>query len=290
MPTQFAVDPRPASTVVVLRDTSAGPEAFMVRRHEGTAFMGGAHVFPGGRVDASDHHADTTWCDGLEHAQRQLASVTADEARAYHVAAARELFEEAGVLLARSANGQFVSLAGADAHARFKQYRSDVHKGTATLRAIVEREALRLAVDSLMLFAHWVTPPIDTRQFDTRFFVTRVPPEQTPAHDETETTHSGWMTSSGAIRQSQSGAIVLPPPTWTTLRELEPFRSVDAALAWARRREVVRRQPELLEEQGRRMLVIPGDPLHPDPPPRDAPVETRFVFAGDRWRPERART
>jgi len=188
----------------------------MVRRHEGTAFMGGAHVFPGGRVDASDHHADTTWCDGLEHAQRQLASVTADEARAYHVAAARELFEEAGVLLARSANGQFVSLAGADAHARFKQYRSDVHKGTATLRAIVEREALRLAVDSLMLFAHWVTPPIDTRQFDTRFFVTRAPPEQTPAHDETETTHSGWMTPSGAIRQSESGAIVLPPPTWTT--------------------------------------------------------------------------
>jgi len=200
------------------------------------------------------------------------------------------LFEEAGVLLARSANGQFVSLAGADAHARFKQYRSDVHKGAATLRAIVEREGLRLAVDSLMLFAHWVTPPIDRRQFDTRFFVARVPPEQTPAHDETETTDGGWMTPSDAIRQSESGAIVLPPPTWTTLRELEPFRSVDAALAWARRREVVRRQPELVEEQGRRMLVIPGDPLHPDPPPRDAPVETRFVFAADRWRPERART
>src|SRR5438067_1454977 len=103
-------------------------------------------------------------------------------------------------------------------------------------------------------------------------------------------TRSGWMKPAGAIRQSQTGAIVLPPPTWTTLRELEPVRSVDAALAWARRREVVRRQPELLEEQGRRMLVIPGDPLHPDPPPRDAPVETRFVFAGDRWRPERART
>jgi len=290
VPTQFAVDPRPASTVVVLRDTADGPEVFMVRRHEGTAFMGGAHVFPGGRVDASDHHADATWCDGLEHAQRQLRSLTADEALAYHVAAARELFEEAGVLLARSADGQFVSLAGADAHARFKQYRSDVHKGVTTLRAMIEREALRLSVDSLMLFAHWVTPPIDTRQFDTRFFVTRVPPEQTPAHDETETTHSGWMTPSDAIRQSEASAIVLPPPTFTTLRELEPFRSVDAALAWAERRDVVRRQPELVEEDGRRMLVLPGDPLHPDPPPRDAPVETRFVFVDHRWRPERART
>src|SRR5207302_4654948 len=209
--------------------------------------MGGAHVFPGGRVDASDHHADTTWCDGLEHAQRQLASVTADEARAYHVAAARELFEEAGVLLARSANGQFVSLAGADAHARFKQYRSDVHKGAATLRAIVERETLRLAVDSLMLFAHWVTPPIDTRQFDTRFFVTRVPPQQTPAHDETETTHSVWITAAEAIARCRRDEIMLPPPTWTTLREIEPFHSVDDTIAWARQRHIVRLEPRFLE-------------------------------------------
>ena len=290
MPTQFVVDPRPASTVVVLRDTSGGPEVFMVRRREGTAFMGGAHVFPGGRVDASDHHADATWCDGLEHAQRHLRSLTADDALAYHVAAARELFEEAGILLARSADGGFVSLAGGDTHARFKQYRSAVHEGSATLRAIIEREALRLSVDSLTLFAHWVTPPIDTRQFDTRFFITRVPPEQTPAHDETETTHSGWMTPSDAIGQSEVGAIVLPPPTWTTLRELEPFRSVDAALAWAGRRDVVRRQPELVEEDGRRMLVLPGDPLHPDPPLRDAPAETRFVLVDHRWHPERART
>jgi 8-oxo-dGTP pyrophosphatase MutT (NUDIX family) len=262
----------------------------MVRRHEGTAFMGGAHVFPGGRVDASDQGAEPSWCDGLEHAEQQLPALPRSEALAYHVAAARELFEEAGVLLARDAEGRFVSLAGVDTHARFKQYRSAVHKGASPLRTILERERLRLAIDTLVLFAHWVTPPIDTRQFDTRFFVTRVPPEQTPAHDETETTHSGWMTPSEAIRQSESGAIVLPPPTWTTLRELEPFESVAAALAWARRRHVVRRQPELLEDEGRRMLVIPGDPLHPDPAPADEPIETRFVFIDDRWRAERART
>ena len=262
----------------------------MVRRHEATAFMGGAHVFPGGRVDASDHNADASWCDGLDHAVRQLAGLPAGEALAYHVAAARELFEEAGVLLARGGDGRFVSLAGADAHARFKQYRSDVHSGAAPLGAIVKREGLRLAIDTLVMFAHWVTPPIDARQFDTRFFVTRVPPQQTPAHDESETTHSGWMTPAEAIRQSESGGIVLPPPTWTTLRELEPFESVDAALAWARKRHVVRRQPELFEAEGRRMLVLPGDPLHPDPPPAEVPIETRFVFTDRRWRPERART
>jgi hypothetical protein len=81
------------------------------------------------------------------------------------------------VLLARDAGGNFVSLTGDEVHARFNAYRLDVHGGRATLRSIVEREQLRLALDALVLFAHWVTPPIDTRQFDTRFFMARVPPE-----------------------------------------------------------------------------------------------------------------
>jgi 8-oxo-dGTP pyrophosphatase MutT (NUDIX family) len=273
---------------VVLRDSASGPEVFLVRRHEGTAFMGGAHVFPGGRVDAPDHEADEAWCDGLAHASRQLAGLPPAEAAAYHIAAARELFEEAGVLLARNARGEFVSLAGAADHARFKQARTDVHGGTATLRAVIAREHLRLALDALVLFAHWVTPPIDTRQFDTRFFMTRVPPDQTPAHDETETTHSVWMTPAGAIAKSQQREIVLPPPTWSTLRELEPFSSVDDALAWAARRRVVRREPTLLEQDGVRMLLVPGDPLHPDPAGDEPLAETRFVFVDRGWRAERS--
>src|SRR5262249_42089724 len=119
----IAADPRPAATVVVLRDSSTGPEVFMVRRHERTAFMGGAHVFPGGRVDAADHDADDTWCDGIESAVESSVRLQADwrdDAVAYHVAAARELFEEAGVLLARHAAGEFGPLAAADDHARFK--------------------------------------------------------------------------------------------------------------------------------------------------------------------------
>ena len=262
----------------------------MVRRHADTAFMGGAHVFPGGRVDEADHGASDTWCDGVAHAERQLTPLPPRDALAYHVAAVRELFEEAGVLLARHPAGEFVSLAGADVHARFKQDRIDVHGGQVTLRAVVERERLRLALDALLSFAHWVTPPIDTRQFDTRFFMTRVPPRQTPAHDDTETTHSAWVRPADAIAQAQRGDIVLPPPTWTTLRELEPFGSVEDALAWARGHTVVRRMPALLEQDGRRMLLLPGDPLHPDPGGAEPPVETRFVFTDRRWRAERPRT
>ena len=259
----------------------------MVRRHESTAFMGGAHVFPGGRVDAADHDGDVAWCDGIDHAERQLPDVPAREARAYHVAAARELFEEAGVLLARAADGQFVSLAGTDVHARYRAYRHEVHQSAASLRHVLGREHLRLALDALVLFAHWVTPPIDTRQFDTRFFLTRVPPAQTPAHDETETTHSAWATPAEAIRQAQAGEIVLPPPTWTTLRELEPFGAVEAALAWGRARRVERRQPAVLERDGQRMLLLPGDPLFPGPSGGERPIETRFVLVDRRWRAER---
>jgi len=286
----IVADPRPAATVVVLRDSPAGPEVFMVRRHADTAFMGGAHVFPGGRVDEADYSADAAWCDGIAHAARQLAGLAPSEALAYHVAAARELFEEAGVLLARHAGGELVSLSGADVRERFTQDRIDVHGGKATLRAVIEREHLRLALDALVSFAHWVTPPVDTRQFDTRFFMTRVPPHQSPVHDDTETTHSTWLRHADAIAQAVSGAIVLPPPTWTTMRELERFGSVDAALAWARTRTIVRRMPMVVEQGGRRMLVLPGDPLHPDAAGEEPPVETRFVFVDRRWRAERSRT
>ena len=287
MPDPIVANPRPAATVVVLRDGPGGPEVFMVRRHEGTAFMGGAHVFPGGRVDAADGDADPTWCDGVEHAVGQLCSLAPAEALAYHVAAARELFEEAGVLLARHPNGDYVSLAAPADHERLKRDRTLVHEGTTTLRAVVEREGLRLALDALVMFSHWVTPPIDSRQFDTRFFMTRVPPHQTPAHDETETTHSLWVRPADAIAQAGRDEIVLPPPTWSTLREIETFETVKEALSWARARTVIRRMPKAIEQDGHRMLLLPGDPLHPDPGGDDLPRETRFVLIDWRWRAAR---
>jgi len=123
--------------------------------------------------------------------------------------------------------------------------------------------------------------------------MTRAPAEQTPAHDETETTHSTWLTAAEALAQARAGAIVLPPPTWTTLRELEPFATLDEAMAWARCRRVERRQPKLHVEPGdagRRMLLLPGDPLYPEATTVDPPVETRFVFVDRLWRAERART
>jgi 8-oxo-dGTP pyrophosphatase MutT (NUDIX family) len=260
---------------------------FLVRRHHAVAFMAGAHVFPGGRVDPSDHTANDAWCDGIAEARRQIPGLTADEALAFHVAAARELFEEAGVLLARDQSGEFVSLASSEDRARFKAYRHAVHGSERTLREIVEHERLRLALDAMVAFAHWVTPPVDTRRFDTRFFVTRVPPLQAPAHDESETTHSDWITPRAALEAARRDEIVLPPPTWATLRELEPFASVDEALAFAHQRAIHRREPILIHDDQSRVLVMPGDPLHPEAEP--VAFETRFRWVDDRWRAERSR-
>ncbi|MGE5245402.1 MAG: NUDIX hydrolase [Betaproteobacteria bacterium] len=274
-----------------MRDGARAPEIFMVRRHEGTAFMGGAWVFPGGRVDAADvGAADDTWCDGAAQAAGALAGVPAPEATGFFVAAARELFEEAGVLLAREAAGGFCRISDEDSHLRIRQLRLEVHGGSLTLRQVVERERLRLALDALVPLAHWVTPPVDTRRFDTRFFAARVPPAQTPAHDAAETTHGIWTTAADAVARCEQGEIVLPPPTWTTLRELERFTSVDEALTWARRRRIVRREPQLVERDGHRLLLLAGDPLRPELAGDERPLETRFVLTGGVWRAERPRT
>jgi 8-oxo-dGTP pyrophosphatase MutT (NUDIX family) len=277
----------PAATVIVLRDTVNGPEVFLVRRHHAVAFMAGAHVFPGGRVDDSDSAADAAWCDGIVEAGAKLRGVEPAASLAFHVAAARELFEEAGVLLARDRTGAHVSLADPADHERFRVHRAELNAGRRSLREIVTSEGLRLALDALVHYAHWVTPPIEIRRFDTRFFIARVPPHQTPVHDDHEATDSLWIRPSDAIAAVRSSHIVLPPPTWASLRELERFTSVAAALRWAETRTVHRREPKVTSDaDGTRRIVLPGDPLLPEPEP--VAYETRFVLSDGCWRPEPA--
>ena len=257
----------------------------MVRRHHAIAFMAGAHVFPGGRVDERDRLADDRWCDGLKEARTNIPGVDADAAVSFHVAAVRELFEEAGVLLARVPSRGFVSLSRSDDHQRFAGYRADLNASRCSLQSIVTEEGLRVALDCLTHYAHWVTPPVDVKRFDTRFFITRVPPEQTPVHDDHEATDSVWITPDAALSAVGRRELILPPPTWATLRELQRFESVDDALCWARARTVYRREPRvILEADGVRRIVLPGDPEMPEPDP--VPFETRFVLADGRWTPE----
>jgi hypothetical protein len=178
-----------------------------------------------------------------------------------------------------------VSLTAADDHERFTSRRAELNGGRRGFREIVVGEGLRLALDSLVHYAHWVTPPVDVRRFDTRFFVARVPPHQTPVHDNREATDSIWIRPADAIARAGRGEIVLPPPTWATLRELEPFGSVEAALSWSGARTIYRREPKVIvEDNGVRRIVLPGDASLPEPEP--VAFETRFVLADGRWSPE----
>jgi 8-oxo-dGTP pyrophosphatase MutT (NUDIX family) len=278
-------DPRPASTVVLSRPAPPGLEIFLVRRHDNIAFMGGAHVFPGGRVDPSDHAADATaWCDGVSHAVTRMRDRRADEAIAFHVAAVRELFEEAGVLLARDTDGGFVRTDGA-AESRFLGYRHDMTQRRLTLRALAEREGLRIALDALAMFAHWVTPDVETRRFDTHFFFAVLPAAQIAAHDQHETTEGMWIDPGDAIERCRRGEIALPPPTWTTLRMLSRFATTEEAWRWAQSHRVPRVQPHAIERgDGTRVVMLPGDPGCAAVDGFEA-AEKRFLLENGRWLP-----
>jgi 8-oxo-dGTP pyrophosphatase MutT (NUDIX family) len=263
--------PLPAATVVVMRDAAPAPEIFMVRRHEQTAFMGGAFVFPGGRVDPSDEP-----CEGVDGTAGDRPRREPAVAPAYRAAALRELFEEAGVLLARDRSGAFVTAADPRQRERLERARSEVHGGLMTMREVAERENLTLALDALVEWAWWVTPPVDTRRFDTRFFLARMPTGQTSAHDDHETIDSRWTTAAAALAADRRNEIVLPPPTWMTLRELLRFATVSEALTAAAARPIVRREPLVLQDNGARWLQMPAAP------PVAGPVT--FKMIAGQWR------
>ncbi len=279
---------RPAATVVLLRDdvVRSGFEVFFVRRHDNMAFMGGAYAFPGGRVDPADIvPLDVDWCSGAPAAAARLRDLAPDEALGYHVAALRELFEESGVLLARGGDGQPLRAFPPALGARLVEARRALANRTATLSSIVTDAGVRLAPDLLVPLSHWVTPEIEPRRFDTRFFIARVPAGQVPVHDSTETTDSEWLAPAAAIDRHRRNDIWLPPPTWTTIRELERFTTVDDVFAWAGSRPIVRLQPAYVQRAGVTMLTLPGDPLQPADSDVEVPEETRFVLRDGRFYP-----
>jgi 8-oxo-dGTP pyrophosphatase MutT (NUDIX family) len=273
----------PASTVVLARPASGGFDVFLVRRHDKVAFMGGAHVFPGGRVDDADHLAEPArWCDGVDAAMSRMRGRPAEQAIAFHVAAIRELFEEAGVLLARDSDG-FVS--GRAPDGRLDAWRREMLEHRLTMRELAGREHLRFALDALALFGHWITPDIEARRFDTYFFFAVAPDAQDAAHDEGETTQGTWMSPQEALERCARGEIALPPPTWTTLRAMSQRQNVDDAWAWASFQPVPCVQPRVVERgDGARIIALPGDPLCPPVEGFEA-LEKRFLLEGGRWRP-----
>lgn len=166
---------------------------------------------------------------------------------------------------------------------------SDAEEATyrmAAVRELQEEANVYLSVDDLHPYAHWVTPEIETRRFDTRFFLAKMPPGQDARHDEGETTALEWWSPREAIERFQRRELLLPPPTWTTIRQLATRSSLADVFAWAQTRTIVRVMPGFLKNGDEVMLTLPGDPLFPTIPGWEVPEETRFVLeAGARWQP-----
>jgi 8-oxo-dGTP pyrophosphatase MutT (NUDIX family) len=223
-----------AATVMVL-DERPELRVLMLRRRRGSAFVGGMTLFPGGGVDAGDAAADVeSLCPALREARASERLGLDRGGLAYWVAAIRETFEEAGVLLAGAAgSGAPLDLSDAARARRFAAHRDDVDRGRVAFLEVVRREQLVLAVASMAYVARWITPPGAPRRYDTRFFLARLPVGQTPLHDDREAVHSEWLAPAAALEGFASGELAMLPPTVGMLRILAGFESSDAAMAAA---------------------------------------------------------
>jgi 8-oxo-dGTP pyrophosphatase MutT (NUDIX family) len=272
-PAEPATKPlREAATVMLLRDTPGGVEVFMLRRTLNAAFVGGAYVFPGGTIDDADRTDDVaSHCVGLDDATASDLLGIERGGLAYWVAALRECFEEAGVLLARTSDGTVMSFADAIVAADYNERRHAVHDGTLRLVELCGREGLHLATDDVRYVSHWVTPIGEPRRFDTRFFVARAPHEQEPLHDDNETIDSLWVRPADALDRHHAGELFMIFPTIKNLEFLVPFATCDEALAAA---SAIGRPPMILPRVVRRgesiAVLVPGDAGYDDPDAVDA--------------------
>lgn len=260
---------RDAATVMLVRDEPGGMEVFMLRRNLNSDFVGGAYVFPGGAVDEEDRHADLeSVCRGLsdDGASAQLGIESGG--LAFWVAAIRESFEEAGVLLASSLdaeNDAVLSFKDEDVARRFASHRHAVDTGDQRLVDLCRLERLQLVVDRVHYFSHWITPEGPPRRYDTRFFVTAAPPEQVPLHDDRETIASLWVRPADALARHGRGELDLILPTIRNLEAIARFdRSEDLLDAAARITDVPPILPRILRDGDGMRILLPGDDGYED--------------------------
>jgi len=259
-----AVPLRDAATVLILRDGTDGLEVFMVRRNLKSDFVGGAYVFPGGAVDSADRESDLeSICVGRTDAGASRRLGIESGGLAYWVAAIRESFEEAGVLLAYDATGEMVDLQELAAAERWVAHRGAVDGGTLRLVDLCAAEGLSLAVDGMHYFGHWITPEGAPRRYDTRFFVTAAPSRQTPLHDDHEVIANAWLRPADAIARAESGELTMLPPTVSSLRAVARFDTAAQALAAAAEIvDVPAILPKVMAVDGGIRIVLPGDPAY----------------------------
>jgi 8-oxo-dGTP pyrophosphatase MutT (NUDIX family) len=263
-----AVQVRDAATIMLVRDAPGGFEVFMLRRNLNSDFVGGAYVFPGGAVDEADRHTDLeAICEGRTDADasRLLGLDSPTGGLAYWVAGIRESFEEAGVLLAYDRDGEVIDFRDPEVEARFVEHRKAVDTGERRLIEVCAEEGLRLAVDGMHYFSHWITPVGPPRRYDTRFFVARAPANQVALHDDRETIANAWIRPADALERHQRGEFDLILPTIRNLVAIGRFETADELLdAAAAQSAVPTMLPRIVQDHDGMRILLPGDPGYDD--------------------------
>ncbi len=248
-----AAEPRDAATVMLLRSSDDGLEVYMLRRQASMAFAPGAYVFPGGSVDARDSDEEVAWTGPDAAEWGRVFDAPPSLARALVCAAVRETFEESGVLLAGESADSVVADTTSDDWEADRQALLD---RSVSLAELLARRNLVLRADLLRPWSRWITPVIEPRRYDTRFFAAALPTGQRTRDVGGEASEVAWVAPGKALSAGERGEIRLFPPTAVTLSELAACGDLETVLAGPR--EVVPIIPEVQLREGAVWLTVPG--------------------------------
>ncbi len=246
---------RPASTILMCRDSAEGIETFMVVRHHQIDFASGALVFPGGKVDLADSDSALhERCRGIETVKKDLIP--------FQVAAIREAFEESGILFARELGSS--ALIPADRLSTLEHYRDPLNRGEISMLDFLVKEGLDLACDCLHRYAHWITPEFMPKRFDTHFFIARAPEDHLGAHDGSESVDSVWISPTRLQRESEEGKWTVIFPTRCNIELLDLSAAVDEAIEHRRANDIVTVMPWVEQRDEGTFLCIPPEAGYPN--------------------------
>jgi 8-oxo-dGTP pyrophosphatase MutT (NUDIX family) len=273
--------PLDSASVVLLRDSAQGLQVLLLRRHQASNVLGGAHVFPGGKLDLADQSpallAKLSQDTATLHQRLAEPDLSKERAAGLFVAAIREAFEECRILLGQT---------GTHTPDLFA-LQSALASGQTWSQAF-QSLSLRLRTDALVPWTRWITPrqaSVTHKRFDTRFFLARVPEGQTAEHDNHETTETLWTTPREALIRYWDRQIELAPPQIMGLVQLARHPNTDSALAEAQSRHPPVVEPEPFEQDGIRTICYPGDPRH-SVQQAAFPGPSRLMFKNKRFEPE----
>ncbi len=272
--------PTDAATLILLRDSARGLELFSVERNKKSRFLGGAIVFPGGKLDDADMSplwTDVATAPAVPHTP---ISRDSDHLRGLSVAACRESLEEAAILPVSG---------GTLSHVEALALRAQLGSAGSgiSLADILRTRKLRMDLAALTSFSRWVTPIAEARRFDARFFLALAPEGQEGAHDESETMASFWATPGELLTRFEKREVSLAPPTHRTVEILASFTSAANAIRAARDACLMPICPDLVRQGDTLALVLPGDPEHPIKEARIS-GRSRYVLRNEQWLPEDA--